>query len=76
MTQKRTARGLPKPTVLRDPAVKKRIKKLKEAESKIWGEDQLKAEITKIREQQQRLGTLLTDLKKIEHGTARKKTKQ
>jgi len=74
MTQKHIAKASPKPTVLRDPAVKKRIKQLREAESRIWDEDQIKAEITKIREQQQGLGKLLTDLRKIEQGAAKKKT--
>lgn len=74
MMQKRTLKCPPKPAALRNPAVKKKIKLLKETEPKIWDENQLKAEVTKIRGQQKRLGKLLSDLRKIEHLLSGKKT--
>lgn len=74
--RKRAARVLPTPAALKDPTIRKKIKRLKEAQSKIWDDNQIKAEITKVKEQQKRLGTLLIDLRKIEHGVSRKKTKR
>lgn len=83
MTQKKKAKAAKsaksvkskKPAVLEDPKVKRGLAMLKKTED-IWDEKDLKAEISKVKKQQERLNKLLTDLGEIEHGTTKKAKKK